>query len=184
MSAERTCRSTSCVNLCATVTVQTGQQQLECHRATHLVRCADDGRVETAYADAGVFEQLHDAFRRARPQHGLAERQTADVVRVESIDVLVRKNPFQDVCAVDLRRKRQLNEQAVDGWIGVQLVDVAHEFSVPRIGGQMSDVRLEADLGAIPLLCANVDLGGSVVADEDDGESGPPESLRDARGDL
>ena len=47
----------------------------------------------------------------------------AGVDRMEAVDVLVGSNAGDDTALVDLRRKRQLDEDAVDRRIGVEPVD-------------------------------------------------------------
>ena len=61
-----------------------------------------------------------------------------------------------------------------------EFIDVSRQFGVRRIGRKMSDVRLEADLGAVSLLRTDVNRRRSVVADEDHRESGPPKAIRNA----
>ncbi|MEJ0006429.1 MAG: hypothetical protein WDM77_08720 [Steroidobacteraceae bacterium] len=42
----------------------------------------------------------------------------ADVVQVEAIDILVEIDALQNAVHIDLRRQRQLHQDAVDGRIG------------------------------------------------------------------
>ena len=67
-----------------------GQQELEHERPADMVGNADDDRLLPAHRPIRVCEQRHHAFRRARPQSALAQREATDVDRLETVDVLVR----------------------------------------------------------------------------------------------
>ncbi|MNN12304.1 hypothetical protein D3C81_1252900 [compost metagenome] len=72
-----------------------GQQQLHGHRAANNVGGADDDRIHAVQVLTGAFQQGHDALRRARTQQWDTLGQTADVIRMETIDILVRTNALK-----------------------------------------------------------------------------------------
>ena len=68
--------------------------------------------------------------------------------------------------------QRQLEEDAVDRRIGVDLPDRLRQLGLGAAGGKEEIARGDADVVGRALLVADVDLGGGVLADEDDGERG------------
>ena len=75
-----------------------------------------------------------------RGVHGRSRRalaQAADVVRVEAVDVFVRVNAFQHLDVIDAGRQRQLDQNAVDFLIGVQLVDQRQQLGFTGGSGQV-----------------------------------------------
>ncbi|MNG27369.1 hypothetical protein D3C84_1124790 [compost metagenome] len=81
-----------------------GQQQFHRHRAADNVGGADNHRVHPVKIGTGAFQQRHDAFRGARTQQRNTLGQAADVIRVETVDVLVRPNAFQQPGGVQVFR--------------------------------------------------------------------------------
>src|SRR5204862_6793704 len=84
---------------------------------------------------------------------------------------------------VEVAGQRQLDEQAVDALVRVQLRDQREELVLGRLRGQPQVARLDADRLGGPLLAADVDVGGRVVADEHRGEPDVAET-GDPLGDL
>ena len=74
--------------------------------------------------DAGAVEQLHDAGGRAGDETGVVLlREFAEIQRVETIDVFVRRDAAEDGEFVEVFRQRRLDEDAVDSGVGVELID-------------------------------------------------------------
>ena len=65
-------------------------------------------------------EHLDDARGRARHERGQAQHQTAGVDRMEAVDVLVRVHRGDDLVFHRRIGERQLDQDAVDGVLGVQ----------------------------------------------------------------
>ena len=105
------------------------QQQLR-HRLADDVGAADDDRLAAgeAIGSQGLAQQVQAAVGRAGDQQvvgqgAAAGEQPADVERVEAVHVLLGQDRMQDGVAVDLRRQRQLDQDAVGAPIAVERVD-------------------------------------------------------------
>src|SRR5262249_61011314 len=106
-----------------------GQQQFERHRPVDDVGGAYDHRILTLERGADVLEQPDHAEGRAGPHQRNALRETADVVRVETVDVLVRVDPLDHRTPADVRRQGQLHQDAVHALIAIELVDQSQQAS-------------------------------------------------------
>ncbi len=73
---------------------------------------------------------------------------------------------------VDVTRQRKLDENAVDGGIGVEAVDDRQQRVLRDVGGVGLQDGVHAEFCAGLGLHARVEFGGGVVADEHDGEAG------------
>src|SRR5499427_5508957 len=93
------------------------------HRLADNIAGAHDDDVLAFERDIFVFKELEHAVGCARWEDRAADHKSADVVEMESIDVLVRGNGVQDTRHVEGARQRQLN-QAMDGEIVVKLGDL------------------------------------------------------------
>ncbi len=100
-----------------------GQQQLHAHRATDDIGGANDHRIEAVGVDIVAFQQGHDTARSARTQARRALAQAANVVRMEAVDVFIRRDALENFDVIDPCRQGQLNQNTVDGLIGIQSVD-------------------------------------------------------------
>ena len=100
-----------------------GEQELEGQRTADMIRSADDHRVLPLGIHADSPQQGHHAEGRAGAQHRDALGQPADGIGVKPVDVLHRTDVLDDRQLVDVRRQRQLHENAVDGGIVVELGD-------------------------------------------------------------
>ena len=85
---------------------------------------------------------------------------------------------------VDMRRQRQLHQDAVDGRIDVQGIDQRQHLLLRGRTGQV--VRDAGDAGTLarPLLVAHIHRRGRIVADQDDCQAGTAFALRLAFGHL
>ena len=86
-------------------------QELERHRPADDIRLADDDRMLPDQIFARFREQPHAAERRARSQSRHLDDESADVVRVKSVDVLVRIETLDYALGIDLLRQRQLESR-------------------------------------------------------------------------
>jgi hypothetical protein len=71
-----------------------------------VVADADDGRALPAHRAVGPGQQRGDAARRARAQAELAQREVADVLWMEAIDVLARIDAVDQPGGVGDARQR------------------------------------------------------------------------------
>ena len=92
---------------------------------------------------------------------------------MEPIDIFRGIDALDDLflAGAQMLRQGQLHEDAVDGFIRVQAVDLLQQGLARRCRGQVQDLRAQADLCARLVFVADIDLRGRVVTDEDDGEA-------------
>lgn len=95
---------------------------------------------------------------------------------VESVDVFVGVDAFQEGVGVDAVGEGELEDDAVDGRVGVEEVDavgdaVGDGFVVGVVGDAV-DGDVDAGVGAGGFFAADVGGGGGVVADQEDGQFG------------
>ncbi len=147
-------------------------QQLERHRAADDVRLADDHRVLADEVLAGVAQQRHAAVRRAGAQRRAFQHQAPDVVGVEAVDVLHRQDRLGHRFLVDVPGQRQLDQDAVDGGVGIEPRDQVEQLDLRRRRRQVVGERAHAHRLGRPPLVADVDLRRRVLAHQHDGEPG------------
>src|SRR3546814_5928497 len=94
-----------------------------------------------AHRPVGVGQQRGDAARRARSQAELAQRQVADVLRVEAVDILARVDAVDQAGCVGDARQWQLHEDAVHGRVGVQAIDQGQQLG---LAGAVGEVMVES----------------------------------------
>ena len=147
-----------------------GQQQLHAHRATDDIGSANDHRIEAVGVDIVAFQQGHDTARSARTQARRALAQAANVVRMEAVDVFIRRDALENFDVIDPCRQGQLNQNTVDGLIGIQSVDKLQQLGFA--GGFREIVRAgdEAHFFTCFALAADINLRGRVAADQHDGQ--------------
>ena len=137
------------------------------HAAAH-----HDGVFSSGF-DAGFLKQADAAERRAGNEPaGILHREFGDIHGVESVHILAWIDRADDGRLVDLGRGRGLDEDAVDGGIGVEFLDEGEEFGLRGIRGEFLLHRVEAEFGGLAVLRAHIGAGGGVVAHEHDGEAG------------
>ena len=69
---------------------------------------------------------------------------------------------------VDLLRQRQLHEDAVDRWVGVEPVDQRQQIGLAGVGGQAVLEALHPGLDRRLALVADIDLARRILADQHD----------------
>lgn len=127
-------------------------------------------------------------FWRARTQQRNTLSQTPDVIRMETVHVLVRANALQQQRRVQVSRQRQLQQDAVDSRVFIEAVDQVGECHLSGVGGQVVGLGDKADFLAVLALVGNVHLGGGIAADQNHREARRAQTLlatfSDAFGDL
>src|SRR6185312_7069627 len=162
----------------------TRDQQFQRQRPTHVIGYTDDHRVLATHRTIGVAKQGHHALGRARAQAEAAQREAAHVHRLEAIHVLAGVDAVDQRVLVDVLRQRRLHQDAVDGRIGVELVDQREQFFLRRAARQVVVEGSEADLVAGLALVAHVHRRGGVVAHQHHSEARRGMALRLALGDA
>ena len=71
-----------------------------------------------------------------------------------------------------MRRQGQLNQNAVDGLVRIQLVNECKQLVLSGVRGQIMSVRLDAHYGAASALVTHIDFGSGFVANQHDSETG------------
>ena len=80
--------------------------------------------------------------------------QVADVFRVEAVHVLARVDALDQPARIRDARQRQLDQDAVNLRIGVELVDQVEQLGLGGTGRQIVVMRLDADLRRRGACCA------------------------------
>ena len=106
------------------------------YRLADYIAGPDNDHVLALERNILVFEEFQNAVGRARREDRTADHKPADIVKVETIDVLVRRNGVQDARHVEGCRQRQLNQNAVHGRIIIKLGNLGDDivlFDIDRI---------------------------------------------------
>ena len=143
-------------------------------RLADQVAAPDHDGARALQLDAGGVEQAHDAERRARAAGRRARRPGGPGSAGAG-----RRRPWPDrrasriAARVDVRRQRELDEDAVGVGARVQRAAPARSSSCVRRGRrQLVRDRRDAALGAGLALVAHVGRRGGVVADQHGRQSG------------
>ena len=146
-------------------------QQHQRHRLADDVAAAYHYRVLAAKLVANRFEHLHAAVGRAGPEAGHAGHQRAGTGDVKTVHVLGRRDGFDHLLRVDVRRQRQLHQDAVNGRVGVQRGNARQQRRFAHIGVVLLEDRMQAAVFTGLDLVAHIDLGRRVFADQDHGQA-------------
>ena len=136
-----------------------------------MVADADDGGVAATHRLVGMAKQGHDAARRAWAQAELTQGQMADVFRMEAVHVLARVDPVDQAVGVRDARQRQLDQDAVDLGIGVELVDQGQQFGLGGAGRQVVIEGFDAHFLGRTALVAHVHGRGRVATHQHHGQA-------------
>ena len=95
------------------------------------------------------------------------QRKTTDVKGVESIDVLLWSDHIDDALFFKVARQRELNENAIDLRVRLELVDLGHEVLLRGLSGEFKTSIANADVITSLQLQLDVEFGLWQVADDD-----------------
>ncbi len=126
------------------------------HRLADDVASAHDDDIAAFDLNVLLLQKAHHSVGSARRKHRVADYQAADVVEMETIDVLVRGDGTQHAPHVDLWRQRQLHQDSMDVRIGVESLDRSHQL----VG--IDGVRIVQTGGAHAHLGARLDLAADI----------------------
>ena len=110
-----------------------------------------------------------------RPGRAVGEQ--AGVDRGEAVDVLAGIDRGDHRVGIDLVGDRQLDEDAVDVLVEAEPADQLEQLVLVGLRRQPVVDRAHPDLLAGPVLVADVDLGGRVLADDHRGQRRRPPGL-------
>ena len=129
---------------------RSGQQQLERHRPADDVRGSNDGRAQAAQFESVFQSQADYAIGRAGAKPRALLREQSRVVRMKSVDVLLRIDRIRDLVRIQPLGQRQLHQDAVDAGIRIQLIYERQQREAGsrarNIVGEGSDARILAAL--------------------------------------
>ncbi len=91
---------------------------------------------------------------------------------MKAVDVLARIDAIYYGVRVQVRRQRQLHQNAVNLRITIQLLDQGNQFGLCRRCRQIVVARTKANMCTGTALVAHVDGRCRIVADENNGEAG------------
>ena len=114
-----------------------------------------------------------NAVRSAWQEERAALDNAADILGMERIDILQRKNRVQDAGCGNALGQRQLHQDAMHARVAVKPIDERQEFVGRRFGRQPMQAAGEPVLLAGLLLVADIDLARRIFADQDRGQAGP-----------
>ena len=147
-----------------------GQQNR--HRFADDVRAADHHGMLALDVHPRELNQLNDAVGRTGQETFLSDQHLADVDGREAVHVLLRRNRIDNRLVADVLWHRQLDEDAVNRGIDVQVLDELDEFFLGRRLRQTDLARIHARFRAGLLLRGHVAHARRIVADENDRETG------------
>src|ERR1043165_4539396 len=90
---------------------------------------------------------------------------------MKAVDVLLRRYVHQNLLRADVRRQRQLDENAVDIAVAVELVDERQQFALGDRRRKQVLLRANADFFARFLFILDVEVRSWVVADKHHAEN-------------
>ena len=103
---------------------------------------------------------------------GEPARRRPELTGSKTVDVFGGIDGGEDGLFGNVRRKRQLDEDAVDVVSPSQMAHQLNQLQLRRACGQMVFLGTDAHVGAAPLFHPHVDLGSWVITDQDHGEPG------------
>ena len=130
-----------------------------------------------------VLQQKQAAIGRAGNKRVLPGRKAPRIHNMEPVDILVRGNGIDHRCFVNLVGKRQLDENAVDTFVGIEVFDDRQQFGLAGVRCKTMFDRPHASRGGALDLVAHIDRACRVVTDKDDCQCRwPPDSGRKVTG--
>ena len=103
--------------------------------------------------------------------------ESTEIVWMKPVCVLVRRHRFEYDFAVDMLRKRQLNQNPVDLGIGVLLLDQGQQLCLRRVRWQFVIVDMDARRITGFLLALDIEMRGGIVAHQNCCQAGPHPGL-------
>ncbi|ARF89629.1 uncharacterized protein BCN122_II2886 [Burkholderia cenocepacia] len=157
-------------------------QQHQRHRLAHDIAGANDDSVFPRDLNARRFQQQLNAIRRAWRKHRLAQHKRTHVIEMETINILVDIDRFDDPPHVDVGRQWQLNQNAVNALIGVQPMNQLEHIPLCRRRWQHVALAANPTLLAGAQLVTYVHCRGWVIADQHHSEPWLMPGLAKSRG--
>lgn len=135
------------------------------------VAAAHHNRVLARNRNAFFVQQINYPGRSTGDKLRGANQQCAGILDMETINVFSGRDRGKYARFADVRGQRQLDQHGVDARVSVELLNLAKEGCLGRIGGECVQFGKNASHLAGTYLVSNVRPRGGVVADHYDGES-------------
>ncbi len=139
-----------------------GVHEEKSHGLADDVAAAEDDGVGAFDLDVVAAQNFHAARGSAGNQAGASADEPAEVDGVEAVHVFGGIDGFQDALGIDLRGKRELNQNTVDVVVAIQIFDDSKHFESPNGGGRGDESAGEADLLAGRDFAFHVELRGGI----------------------
>ena len=92
------------------------------HRLAYNIASAEDNALFTAYVDVVVIKKINNACGGARQEAIVTDEYFTYVFGMKCVYVLLRGDSIDNALLIDVRRERELNENAVNLWVVIELV--------------------------------------------------------------
>lgn len=146
-------------------------QQFQQHRPADMVADTNYHCSGAAHGSVRIGKQGGYSARRARAKAELTEREMADIFRMEAVNILARVDAMDQIAGVPVSGQRQLNKDAVDFRVRIQLVDQFRQLLLAGIRRKVVIKSLNSDFAAGLALVAYIHGRCRIFADQDDGQS-------------
>src|SRR5882724_2694718 len=142
------------------------------HGLADDIAAAEDHRVGAFDLDFITAQNFHTAGGSAGDQAGTSADEATEIDGVEAVHVLGGIDGFEDALGIDLRGKRELNQDAVNVVVAIQVFDYGEHFESSSSGRRSEESAGEANLLASGDFAFDVELRGGIFSDEDGGQAG------------
>jgi hypothetical protein len=122
--------------------------------------------------DVVAAKNFHAARGSAGNEAGTAADEAAEIDGMKAVDVLGRIDGFEDALGVHLWRKRELDEDAVNVIIAVEILDDGEEIKSAGGGRRREEGAGKADFRAGGDFAFDIELRCGVFSYKDSGEAG------------
>jgi hypothetical protein len=141
------------------------------HGFADNIAAAEDDGVGAFDLDFVAAQNFHAAGRSASDQAGTSADETAEIDGMEAIDVFGRIDCFENTLGIDLRGKRELDENAVDVVGTIEVFDDGEQVERVCSRWRRKESAGEAELFAGCDFTFYVKLRGRIVTDENSREA-------------
>ena len=146
-------------------------QQLR-HGLAHNIGTPDHHRFKPREIPQLVLGQHDAALGRAGNQTILACCKPARIHDMEPVHILIWVDGIDNLVGIDLGWQRQLHQNAMHGWILVELVYQRQQFSLQCRGRQAMLEAFHARFNRLLVLVAHIDLTGRIFPHQHHGQAG------------
>ena len=146
------------------------RQQQRSHRLTNNIRSAHNHRILTRQITGIRTQQHHTAQRCAGDQSRLTSGQPPNINQMKSINIFVWIDRINHGMGIDLSRQRQLDQNSMDRWITIKLINQHQEFTLGCLIRQPVFKRCHTDFHCLFALISDINFTGRIFTDQHHGE--------------